>query len=294
MQALNILLLASLPIILYTIYAKNFFKPSSLDSTQINPNLQPLDLIIAYFMMVFCVLSTRDYLHTLPEFNILKNTGQNKLPQASDYISATFNLYTALAQALPASIFIIWKAHYNTEIKNPLGFSLKKPLKQLKAVIITCGIAIPIVLATLALISMVVKFLVVTPDDLIAHDSLNFLTQTKDQTALIYTLIGAILIAPIHEEILYRGLVQNIVKKSLANNHFITIAITSTLFTFMHIGTAPDPTQYLSTLPALFIFSCILGYSYYKSNSLYVPIFTHMAFNAVNVALAFAQTTPAS
>jgi len=93
---------------------------------------------------------------------------------------------------------------------------------------------------------------------------------------LITALLGIIVIAPIVEEILFRGTLQQYLKKYLSVRH--AIFATSCIFAMFHFS----PSQGLGNLaiiPSLLVFACFLGYTYERQGSLYASIGLHATFN---------------
>lgn len=76
--------------------------------------------------------------------------------------------------------------------------------------------------------------------------------------------------APIVEEIVYRGLLQQGLERSV--NPAIALVVTAAIFAAIHL----QPIEF----PGLFAFALVLGWTYRKTQRLGLPIITHMAFNA--------------
>ena len=100
----------------------------------------------------------------------------------------------------------------------------------------------------------------------------------------------AVVVAPILEEMLFRGLFQTTIRSFLEipnprfhirNAAWPAIVISSVLFAMVHADTAH--------WPALFVLSLSLGYAYEKSGSLFRPIFIHSFFNAATIAAVLYQ-----
>lgn len=84
-------------------------------------------------------------------------------------------------------------------------------------------------------------------------------------------LVG--LLAPITEEILFRGLVFNRIR--LLSNMKIAIFTSSAIFAFMHVGT-------FIQVGYAFALGLVLSISYAKFKNIKIPIIIHMAFNLTN------------
>jgi membrane protease YdiL (CAAX protease family) len=129
------------------------------------------------------------------------------------------------------------------------------------------------------------------------HDQLKVLTDYPQLQLRILTFVVAAVVAPVLEEMMFRGLLQTVIRSYLEtrniiphqngldspcltagrNRAWIAIFITSALFAMVH-GNIPH-------WPALFVFGLCLGYSYEKSGSLFRPIFIHAFFNASSLIL---------
>jgi membrane protease YdiL (CAAX protease family) len=85
--------------------------------------------------------------------------------------------------------------------------------------------------------------------------------------------INAIVIIPVFEEMIFRGMLQTVIRSYL-DRVWPAILITSALFAALH-----PPMHW----PAIFVLSCAMGYTYEKSGSLIRCILVHVLFNGVNV-----------
>jgi membrane protease YdiL (CAAX protease family) len=88
-------------------------------------------------------------------------------------------------------------------------------------------------------------------------------------------VISAVVLAPVAEELFYRGLVQ-----SMLRGHELSpwpaILITSGLFALSHASQLQD-------MPALFVLALALGYNYERTGRLIAPMVLHAVFNAVSI-----------
>jgi len=126
------------------------------------------------------------------------------------------------------------------------------------------------------------------------HQELELITENPQLPLRIIIVIVAVIVAPLLEELLFRGLVQTTLVSHLScisNDKprtirsglgiWLAIAVSSGLFAMMHA----NPGHW----PALFVLSVCLGYAYEKSGSLFRPIFIHSFFNAISIAAALSQ-----
>ncbi len=87
--------------------------------------------------------------------------------------------------------------------------------------------------------------------------------------ATIFTGVFIVVVIPVYEEILFRGIILN--RCSVKFGIPWAIVISSLFFGFLH----------LPNLLGTVFFSVILSWIYIKTQSLYVPILCHMAYNAI-------------
>jgi len=91
---------------------------------------------------------------------------------------------------------------------------------------------------------------------------------------LIFTVVLIALIPVIGEELLFRGVVQTLLKERFANIH-ISVWLAAFLFSFLHF-------QFLGFIPRLLL-GAVLGYLFAWSGSLWVPITAHFTNNGLAV-----------
>lgn len=110
-----------------------------------------------------------------------------------------------------------------------------------------------------------------------------------------YLLISsAVIVAPIAEEFLFRGIIQNWFKNNykenydLDNSATLSIIATSVLFAFVHVGSiSSGAEEFISFMIPAFFISIVLGYSYEKTKSLTTPIIIHSINNFIAVIITF-------
>jgi membrane protease YdiL (CAAX protease family) len=117
--------------------------------------------------------------------------------------------------------------------------------------------------------------------DPIAHPTLQSIVDQPSSPWAWVLIFTAVVLAPIHEEIVYRGFVQTALLRARLPV-WLSILLTSALFALVHRSS--DVPWY--AIGTLFAFAICLGFAYERSRSIAVPIAMHMAFNALNVAIA--------
>jgi hypothetical protein len=110
--------------------------------------------------------------------------------------------------------------------------------------------------------------------------AVRYLKMTLTSTPMLLIALFTILIAaPIVEEFLFRGLLQNWLKNKLGTKAAILIA--SFCFALFHLSSSQGIGN-ISLAVTLFCFACFLGFIYEKKASLFASIGLHMTFNAVS------------
>lgn len=121
-----------------------------------------------------------------------------------------------------------------------------------------------------------------TPDPL-AHQTLSLIVKNLDNPWTWAVIAGAVIGAPILEEVIYRGFVQKAVA-GLVGKGWWSVMITSTIFAAMHWSAVPP-----HALVPLWVLGVALGVAAERTGRLGPAIIMHAAFNALNVALAIAM-----
>ena len=98
----------------------------------------------------------------------------------------------------------------------------------------------------------------------------------------LLAVYSVVVLAPLTEEIFFRGLVQSMLRRYV-QNAWPAILLTSAMFALMHMQ---NPQDVLS----LFAFGVALGYNYERCGRLYVPILMHGIFNAVSITIWLAAS----
>jgi len=112
------------------------------------------------------------------------------------------------------------------------------------------------------------------------HDTLKVMAEHPQVPLQVLLAFLAVVVAPLIEETVFRGLFQTMIRSYLGRP-WLAIIITSVLFAMVHAN--------LSHWPALFALALGLGYAYEKSGSLFRPIFMHVLFNGATIALQLAE-----
>jgi membrane protease YdiL (CAAX protease family) len=118
------------------------------------------------------------------------------------------------------------------------------------------------------------------PDD---QAAVKLLTDAKSVWTIVYLGVFAVVIAPVAEEFIFRGMLFPLVKQ-LGFPKLAWLGV-SFLFALIHLN-AP-------TFVPLFVFALALTWLYEKTDNLLAPITAHALFNAANLAVLLWHNRPA-
>jgi membrane protease YdiL (CAAX protease family) len=121
------------------------------------------------------------------------------------------------------------------------------------------------------------------------HDLLKRMGETADPLIKYLAVVAAVVVAPVWEELLFRGYVQTLLSEGIfrmrimadpldtrrtPREAWIAILLTSLLFASIHATW---------TGPPIFVLAVCLGFAYERSGNLWVPITMHAAFNGAMI-----------
>ncbi len=114
--------------------------------------------------------------------------------------------------------------------------------------------------------------------DLNSESFVDAFLQMTSISDLFYTLLVIAVVPAIGEELLFRGFLQQKFTSRLSNYH-AAILITAFLFSAIHFD--------LQAIVPRFVLGVLLGYLYFWSKNLWLPILAHFVNNAQAVILSF-------
>lgn len=106
----------------------------------------------------------------------------------------------------------------------------------------------------------------------------DYLTQFEGVSDLLLAFVVIAVLAPVGEELLFRGFLQNELHTATKNIH-VAIWISAILFSAIHI-------QFFGFIPRLLL-GALFGYLYYWSGNLWVPILAHFVNNAFTIVVLY-------
>jgi membrane protease YdiL (CAAX protease family) len=174
--------------------------------------------------------------------------------------------------------------HFPRGLKG-FGLNIRTIVKDFFMAIVNLLTVWPLMMAAITMTIFVAELISGREYQMQQHQQLKLIEEYPQLPLRIMIVFVAVVIAPLLEEMLFRGFVQTTIRSfiNIRNGAWPAIAASSVFFAIMHA----DPGHW----PALFILGVCLGYSYEKSGSLFRPIFIHLFFNASSIAIALYQAS---
>ena len=135
---------------------------------------------------------------------------------------------------------------------------------------VAIGLAVAAYPVTMAVFVVMREFLSNPPP----QEVLDFLMKHNDLGSRALVVLLAAVVAPVFEELLFRGFLYGVAKKF--GGQLSALAVTGMLFAAIHID--------LSAFLPLFVLSGCLTIAYERSGTLWVPILMHATFNSISLA----------
>ncbi len=132
----------------------------------------------------------------------------------------------------------------------------------------------PLVLAMIVVVSSVGQWIFGSDYEISRHIALEKLVHDNQWSLTLSIVLLAVVIAPLVEEMLFRGFIQSMFR-SVLDRPWSAVFLTSLFFSISHAN--------IEHWPALFVLSMGMGYAYEKTGSLWRPIFIHALFNGLTV-----------
>jgi uncharacterized protein len=105
-----------------------------------------------------------------------------------------------------------------------------------------------------------------------------FLTDFKNPSQLIVALVVVAILAGISEELMFRGVLQNIALRAFGNPH-VAIWFAAFWFSFIHL-------QFFGFLPRMLL-GALFGYLYFWTKNIWIPIFAHIVNNGFTLLMVY-------
>jgi membrane protease YdiL (CAAX protease family) len=188
-----------------------------------------------------------------------------------------------------AVIFFMAWAFFARRLKG-FGLNIRSIHRDFFAAFVDLLTVWPLMMAAITLTMLIGKFVFGPDYEISQHEQLEMISVYSQWQLRVLVFIVAVVMAPVLEEMIFRGLFQTVIRSFLETRDsklggryhaWIAIFISSGLFSMVH-GNIPH-------WPALFLLGVCLGYAYEKSGSLFRPIFIHSLFNATSIITVLCQ-----
>jgi len=226
---------------------------------------------VPFYVPVICVLIwlTMSFVAA----SLSEMFGEDKSEWLNEFLS-----FGAIAAVEAVMIVILLFFAYNSFARRLKGFGLdvRTLHRDIYPAILNFICVWPLVFAAVLVVDLLGRELLGPSFELQTNEGLEILLDYPQLPLRMLLIIFSVVIAPVFEEVLFRGLFQSMVR-GYTQRPWTAIFVTSGFFAMLHPWTH---------WPALFILSCCMGYSYEKSGSLFRSIFIHMLFNGLNITVA--------
>lgn len=152
-----------------------------------------------------------------------------------------------------------------------LGLSGVNLSENIKHGIKRYAITLPLIILAGFVINLISSYYGRTPE---MQDVVQWVLEEKSIFILVSLIFFGIVIAPVMEEIMFRGFLQTALKNSVCGRY--AIAITASLFAAVHM----DIFAFLQ----IFILGMLLGYLYEKTQTLVASTVVHILHNSLTLA----------
>ena len=187
-------------------------------------------------------------------------------------------------------ILVLARTYFARRLKG-FGLNVKSTVRDFAAAFVNLITVWPLVMAAMLVTISLMEFVSSQEYQMERHQELNLIVEHPQLPLRILIVVVAVIVAPVLEELLFRGLFQTAIRSFFetgsglrrisSSRIWFAIIISSVLFALMHA----NPGHW----PALFVLGIGMGYAYEKSGSLLQPIFIHAFFNAITIAATLNQ-----
>ncbi|MDH4238758.1 MAG: CPBP family intramembrane metalloprotease [Phycisphaerae bacterium] len=198
-------------------------------------------------------------------------------------------IYCAGAIVVMAVIIFLARAGFARRLKG-FGLNIRSIHKDFFAAFLNLLSVWPLIMAAITLTMLIGKLIFGPEYQISQHEQLELITAYPRWQLRILVFVVAVVIAPVLEEMIFRGLFQTVIRSFFESRDskletrsriWLPVFISSGLFSIVH-GNVPH-------WPALFLLGVCLGYAYEKSGSLFRPIFIHAFFNAITITFVLLE-----
>jgi membrane protease YdiL (CAAX protease family) len=211
------------------------------------------------------------------------------------------NLILCIGEITTIAVIIFFADIYFARRLQGFGLNIKTVVKDFFAAFLNLLTVWPLITAAIILTAHFGELVWGREYQIQQHQQLKMITENPQLLSRILIVVTAVIIVPLLEEMLFRGLLQTTIRSYFEAFHSLLVAqetpdekrtidrngawpaivISSVLFTLTHANAGH--------WPALFVLGVCMGYAYEKSGSLFRPIFIHSFFNAISIIATLNQ-----
>lgn len=221
------------------------------------PNkLNPIHILVVFFLWHCLAMGVMEILSAMNFETLTKNQAEILSTIAGQIV------------AIPLTLFVGYRC-FRHNLRRGMGLSMRHWLFDTSRGLVGYLAVFPVCFALVHLFTWLL------PENLQSKHGL--LVALGEMGPVYKTLIAvsAIVLAPLLEELFFRGLLQSMLRKYI--NPWPAILIASVIFTCVH--------PQVQNLPALLALGIVLGYNYERCGRLWPSILIHMLFNGVMITL---------
>lgn len=183
---------------------------------------------------------------------------------------------------IAGSAFFFGKAWLTEAGLRKAGFVPRQPGRDLLYTLVGTPVGVVLTFATLVVVNGIATEMGY-PSPEVNHGLLQQLKEA-DRALVITIIVTAVVIGPLLEEVVFRGLLQTLLLEVFGRKaRWTAIVIASAIFASVHLGATT-----WHALPGLFVLGMVLGWIYERTGSLLPVYLVHAAFNAINITIVLA------
>jgi membrane protease YdiL (CAAX protease family) len=274
-QPLILILIPLGAVVVAVLWRRNCFGPGALkQAPQRDVGFEPMDLLVGLglWLLAQSVAGT-----VMLRFGIIGGDAE----KPADMIQAAGIILGQLIGHLPPLAYLAWKAVGQPDGLHRVGLLTRLPGRDLAVGGLGLLVALVLVLSTMVLM-VILGIAIGDPAPELGHDMLKMFTESRSPMVFLLLCLATLVLAPLLEECLYRGLVQTALLGVLGSSQrWLVVLIAAGIFAAIHVGAVT-----WHALPGLLVLGVILGYLYERTGSLWPGIVVHAGFNGFNVGNA--------
>ena len=182
---------------------------------------------------------------------------------------------------LPVLVYMVHRALWRFDLLRRVGLLPRDLVGEVKAGLVGWLMAVPMVFSAIG-VAVELAAALGQPGLQVGHEMLIDIKCADSQWTRASLIVSAVILAPIFEETIFRGLLQTVMVAIAGTRRRWWIVLScAALFALAHVGETVD----VRTLPGLFVLGVILGWLYERTGSLLPGVLVHGGFNAVNTTI---------